>query len=63
MPTAGDIPDLTSTADDEPEDNSRAETESILAKVSSARGNTHQCACHLITVKSQNILSLITYSP
>ena len=33
-PNAGDIPDLTPTADDDP-DNSKAETESILAKVCS----------------------------
>ena len=32
-PNTGDVPDLPLTADDEPDDDSKAETESILAKV------------------------------
>ena len=48
------------TADDEPDDDFKAETESILAKVWPACDNTHQCVCHLDAMKAQKISYLTT---
>ena len=60
-PNTGDIPDLPLTADDEPDDDSKAETESILAKVWLACDNRCLCVCHLDALKSQKHQPLPQY--